>query len=534
MKRNILKSLLFIAVTLLFAGCYTDKSSLDVNKFDAIEIGTSSIPEIIRVEYLENLVLEPVITAGNNVDIADVSYKWQINQTPGSPDMVLLSETKKLDAVITNKTLSAPYTLVFTARDNKHGIEYQTAWPVYVSSSFREGIVVADTKNGTTSDLNLIMDNSLTTSYTKGQNIKYNIWKTTTGNAHPALIKNITYGLHKPSSILTKNIITVIYQNKDIEMYNCEDYSVYKTATQIFPSKTETFEPQAFYTINNSYWVLVANNMAYGFASNQGITSFLLPVSGTNYVDNAIVIPDNTSGAGPFGFWYNNTTGKIYNVSTAYTTPMGGAEYTIQGTFNPNNIPDRRIVAGDISVDGITPVMLMKNNVTSNYELYAISFAYYDANYNTIPSSPKLKADLPVALTSIINSAVSVFFSMTEPVMFIATSSKIYAVNFGGGVVSYSEKYSAPSGEQITKAKLFVQGRYRLNRNDFNTTSGPIFEAPLELNKKAVVVTTQKTEYEGNVYVIPVSNPATGELNSSTAKKYSGFAKIIDITFQGQ
>lgn len=534
MKRNILKSLLFITATLLFAGCYADKSSLDVNKFDEIVIGTTSIPDIIRVEYLENLVLDPVIKVGNNVNIADVTYKWQINQTPGSSNLVLLSETKKLDAVITNKTLSAPYTLVFTAIDTKHGVEYQKAWPLYVSSSFREGIVVADTKNGTSSDLNLIMDNSLTTSYTKGQNIKYNIWKTISGNAHPALVKNITYGIHKPSAVLTKNIITVIYQNKDIEMYNCEDYSVYKTAVQIFPSKTDTFEPQAFYTINNSFWVLVVNNVAYGLGSNAGVTSFMLPASGTNYVDNAIVIPDNTSGNGPFGFWYNNNTGKIYNVSTAYTTPMGGGEYTTQGTFNPNNIPDRRMVAGDISIDGLTPVMLMKNNSTSNYELYAISFGYTDANSNSIPSSPKLKVDLPVALTSIINSAVSVFFSMTEPVMFVATSSKIYAVNFGGGVVSYSEKYSAPAGEQFTKAKLFVQGRYRLNKADFNASSGPIFESPLELNKKAVVVTTQKSEYEGYVYVIPISNPATGDLNSATAKKYSGFAKILDITFQGQ
>lgn len=532
--KKIYNPIVLLLAVLLLNSCFVDKSGLDTNKIDEIIIGAPSMSSILRVEYLEDVTYDPIVTMGKATNPADVTYKWQINQTPGSTDLVVIGTERVLKTTIMNKVLSAAYTLIFTARDVKHGVEYQKSWPLYVSSSFREGIVVADTKDGVNSDISLIMDNDITTSYSGGVKIKYNIWKTTTGSTFPALVKNITYTLHKPSSILTKNVITAIFQNKDIKMYDCESYSLYKTAEQIFPGKSASFDPQAFYTINNGSWVLVANNMAYLFANNQGVTSFMLPASGVNYVDNSIMIPDNSSGSGPFALWYNNTTGKIYNIAMTYTTPATGAEYTTQGVFNPNNIPERRMIAGDISVDGLTPTMLLKNSITGNYELYSISVAYYDANWNYIPSAPKLKVDLPADLTPILNSAVSVFFCAFDPIMYVATSSKIYAVNFGGGLVSYSEKYAAPAGEQITKAKLFMQGRYRLNRKEFDIVNGPIFEPVLALNTKSVVVITQKGEYEGQVYVVPQGTPGTGILNSSQAKKYSGFGKILDFTIQGQ
>lgn len=534
MKRIIYNSIALLLVAVLFSGCYTDKSGLDINKIDEIVIETPGMSSILRVEYLEDVTFEPTVKMGTGVNPSNVSYKWEINQTPGSTDLIVLGTDRVLNATIKNTILSAAYTLIFTAIDDKSGVEYQKSWPVYVSSAFREGIVVADTKNGTTSDLSLVMDNEITTSYDKGETIKRNIWETSTGSAHPELIKSIGYTLHKPSSILTKNVITTIFANKDIKMYDSENYSVYKTAEQLFPAKNASFDPQAFYTINNATWILVANNVAYLFANNQGITSFLLPASGVNYVDNAIMVADNSSGSGPYALWYNNSTGKFYNISMTFTTPASGGEYTNQGVFNPTNVPDRRMVAGDISVDGVTPTMLLKDQVTGNYELYAISFGYYDANWNLTPSAPKLKVELPVALTPILNSAVSVFFNMFDPIMYVATSTKIYAVNFGGGIVSYSEKYTAPSGEQITKAKLFVQGRYRLNRKDFNETNGPVYEAPLALNTKAVVISTSKGEYEGQIYVIPHGTPGTGNLNGAQAKKYSGFGKVLDFTFQGQ
>ncbi len=534
MKRIIYTSVVLLIASLALNSCFTDKSTLDVNKIDEITIEAPDMPSILRVDYLGAVNFEPVVKKRGQTNPENVSYRWEITEAPGSSQLGLLSNERVLNTTIKYQILPVSYTLIFTARDDEHGIEYRKTWPLYVSSPFREGILVGYTKDGSTSDLGLIMDNDITTSYTAGSNIILDIWKNSTGNPKSSLIKFLTYTLHKPTSILTKNVAVAIFSDKNISMFDCENYSLYKSIDQIFPPRTSSFDPQAFYTINNQYWMMVANNKMYAYASNQGTTTFMLPATGDNYIDNSIMIPAFSWAHSPSAFWYNSTTGKIHQVTGAYATPAGTSVYSTQGAFDPTSLSGRRIIAGDVAVDAFSPTMLLKNEASGNYEIYSVSFAYYDSNWNYFPSAPKLKADLPVALTPILNSAVSVFFNMYDPIMYVATPDKIYSVLFGGGIVTYSEKYSAPAGEQITKAKFFVQGRYRLSMDDFNVDSGPIFEPPLALNTKAVVVATKKGEYEGQIYVIPTGAPGSGNLNGTQAKKYTGFGKILDFTMQGQ
>ncbi|MCK9304943.1 MAG: PKD-like family lipoprotein [Bacteroidales bacterium] len=534
MKRIIYTPVVMLIALLALSSCFTDKSSLDTNKIDEITIEAPDMPEILRVDYLGEVNFEPIVKKRGQTNPENVSYRWEITEIPGYSELSLLSNEKVLNTTIKNQILPVSYTLIFTARDEEHGIEYRKTWPLYVSSPFREGILVGYTNDGSTSDLGLIMDNNITTSYTGGSNIILDIWKNSTGSAKSALIKSLTYTLHKPTSILTKNVAVAIFADKDISMFDCENYSLYKSSDLIFPSKTPSFDPQAFYTISNAYWMLVANDKVHVFPNNQGTTSIYIPATGDNYIDNAIMIPAISGSYSPSAFWYNSNTGKIHQVTGAYATPAATSVYSTQGVFDPTSLSGRRIIAGDVAIDGFSATMLLKNESTGNYEIYSASFGYYDANWNNIPSAPKLKVDLPAALTSIINSAVSVFFNMYDPIMYVATSTKIYSVLFGGGVVSYSEKYSAPAGEQITLAKLYVQGRYRLNLADFDVEWGPIYESPLALNTKAVVVATKKGEYEGQIYVIPTGAPGTGNLDGAQAKKYAGFGKILDFTMQGQ
>lgn len=533
MRTKILTFISLLFVLSIANSCYDDKSELDSFKIDEIVIESNEMPEILRVDYYGKVNFAPTVKMGAKVNPTDISYKWEINLTPGENNFVELGNERVLDATITNQILSASYTLILTVRDELHGLDYQRSWPLYVSSPFREGIVVADTKDGQTSDLNLIMDNPITTSYDKGEDIFYNIWEQTLGKKHPSLIKSVDYTLHKPSPILTKNVITTIFENKDVQMTDCEDYSLYRNVDQIFPGRDVNFNPQAFSTINNQYWMFTVNGMPHLSPNNQGVTSMFTPVSMVETANNAVAIADNSSGSGPYAFWYNSDTGGIYNVAMTLTTPAMGGPYTNEGVFNPQAIPNRTVIAGDVSMDGITATMLMKDNDTNNYELYAVSFSYTDADWNQTPSAPKLKVNLPTELNSIIDNAVSVFFNMFDPVMFVATKSKVYAVNFGGGVVSHREVYTATEGE-IAKGKLFVQGRFRLNQKDFNEEKGPIFEKPLDLNTKAIVLAINQGSNNGIIEVIPQENTSTGILNPSEKLKYDGFGKILDFTFQGQ
>jgi hypothetical protein len=529
MKNRIYTSLILLFALFVTSSCFQDKSSLDTNSIDEIVIEATDMPDILRVDYLGEVNFEPTVKMGGATNPENLTYLWEINQTPGKTEMVELGNERVLNTTITNQILPAAYTLVLTVRDEQHGLEYQRAWPLYVSSAFREGIVVAHTRDGQSSDLNLIMDDPLTTAYDKGENIVMDIWETSLGETRPALIESIEYTLHKPTAILTKNLVTAIYEDNNIEMIDCEDYSLYKNADQIFPGRTPEFNPQSFRTINNGYWVLIANNKPYVYGNNQGITAFMLPVSGVEEADNAVVVADNSQGVGPYAIWYDQETGGMYSVNMTFTTPAMGGAYTNQGAFDPQNISNRSAIAGDISMDGATATMLMKDNNTGNYELYGVSFpsGYQD------PSAPEIKVVLPGALTSIIEDAVSVFFNMFDPVMFVATTNKVYAVNFGGGVVSYQEVYSVSSGE-IAQAKLFVQGRFRLNQDDFDSENGPIYEDPLELNTNAIVLAVNESGGNGRIEVIPQSSTSTGTLNTADKLNYTGFGEILDFTFQGQ
>lgn len=533
MKKIVYKPLIFLLAIMVASSCFQDKSTLDTSKIDPILIESEDIPDILRVEYLGNITLEPTVKMGRETNPETLDYKWEINQTPGHTSMVEIGNERILNTTITNQILSAAYSLMLTVTDTEHGLQYQKAWPLYVSSAFREGIIVADTKDGSTSDLNHIMDNSITTSYNQGERITYDIWEKANGHKHPSLIKRIDYAFYSPSAILARNIVTTIYEDKNIQMIDCEDFSVFKEKELIYPGMDASFNPQGFASINRMYWMLTENNKPYVTTSNGTTVSFVMPVSGIQPADNGVIIPDYSNGAGPYAIWYNGETGAFYQIAMMFTTPPTGGAYTTTGVFNPQNVPGREAIAGDLSMDGKTATMLLKDKSTGNYEIYAISFSYYDANWNTIPSTPKLKAELPSELTPILNDAVSVFFNLYDPLMFIATPDKVYAVTFGGGVISYQEVYSPTSG-QITKGKLFMQGRYHVNYNDFNPDNGPIFDAPLALNTKAIVLAIDHGGNNGSIEVIPQSNTATGDLNTASAKKYTGFGKILDFTFQGQ
>ena len=48
-----------------------------------------------------------------------------------------------------------------------------------------------------------------------------------------------------------------------------------------------------------------------------------------------------------------------------------------------------------------------------------------------------------------------------------------------------------------------------------------------------MIVTTQKSDTEGCVYVVPMTQIGTGNLDKAQALKYDGFGKILDVTTTG-
>ncbi len=70
--------------------------------------------------------------------------------------------------------------------------------------------------------------------------------------------------------------------------------------------------------------------------------------------------------------------------------------------------------------------------------------------------------------------------------------------------------------------------------NDMSRTTGtPPEITPLPWNNRAIILTTQKGDSDGKVYVIPISQPGIGTLDPSKGLSYDGFGKILDVTAIG-
>ncbi len=59
--------------------------------------------------------------------------------------------------------------------------------------------------------------------------------------------------------------------------------------------------------------------------------------------------------------------------------------------------------------------------------------------------------------------------------------------------------------------------------------SEPPYRKTLPWHNKAVIVSTQKSDSEGKVYVIPITQTGIGTLDPSKALAYDGFGKVLDV-----
>ena len=161
MKKQIISILLVLMTGSTLFSCYEDKSTQDTSELLEVIIDVTGTPYPngrINFGYMEELNLSPKVTKNGQEAHADLSYKWSLNFIPGKIDHEVISEERELNYTLIRSIEATPYSLWLTVTDNKTTMEYQCFWNLYVESLFGEGILVAYTKDGTTSDLALIMD----------------------------------------------------------------------------------------------------------------------------------------------------------------------------------------------------------------------------------------------------------------------------------------------------------------------------------------------------------------------------------------
>lgn len=533
MKKNTLMIALF--TTLALSSCYEDKSTLPENSFDGVELNITEEEKIIRVGYKEQLDIVPNITKNGKADDAGLTYEWAINLFPGWSKMEyeVVGTEKELHTVLNNGVDSDCYYLRLLVTDTQNGnLQYSFLYQVYVQPSILDGLLIADTKDGQTSDLNLVMNDKLTIWYDKDEKVLRNILKDREYQGLIKFMNPVQVGIYPGDKM-----IWVIDEEGQTCAYETENFSVFLDMDEVFVGQSCmvgavmragqyvcAYTDLGFYALNHTYFQMapglaVPNSSLSAYSVDNNIYASISALNGVNNSTYAMLA------------WYCDEADAFISGDFSF---MGASavEFNNPEKFDLSN---KRAVCGGMSVDEVTPTFLLKDQVTGEYIIYTLSRQEdYDADWNPIdkPSSIKAAYTVPAEGKALLDKAVATDFACLESILYVATEDGVYTINFAGATptVNTVAQFTA-NGEKITGMQLYQQGQYV---TAYDNVANPEYPEnggweKKEWNNRAVVVTAQKGE-EGVVYVVPMKNLGTGNLDASAALRYDGFGRILAVS----
>lgn len=549
-KSNYIHIISMLWIVLLCYSCYDDKSTYAVNNIDGVVIDTTGINVNLYIGYQELLTLKPIISVGEDKNPDFLKYEWKLATSTGDIgiEYELLSTEKELNNIISRPISTDFYRLRLIVTDTKNeGLQYLCTWNIHIQSSFIDGLLIADSKDGSSSDLTLIKNNTLTTNYNKEEVIYGSILENANGTPYNGLFSSLTYEvLGYPNMSSHTNQVWAITTDGDAYRYDCQDFSMTgntedESIITYRPNglKFEKFfcASQVFvaYTSLGFYNLMRVSTNSFGW--------YDAVANGTKPNNNIIASHSSSNAVYNHTIWLDKEQAKF--VSYTGLAAFGSAKleyYAANSQFDPNAMQNKSAVAAIISEDERIGTFLLKDDASGQYNIYTLSQykeqeGYWNDDWTeyteTAPEIPAIagnKYNIPETGKTLLDKAISVFFAQNSYVLYVATEDGIYAITYGAGEnasVSTIAKYTAASGEKITKAKLYQQGHFT---NDMSMTSGaePDIQ-PLPWNNKAIIVATQNANSEGRVYVIPITQTGIGTLDPSKALSYGGFGKILDV-----
>jgi len=542
MKKNTLIIGIFTAFAL--SSCYEDKSTLPENPIDGVELTVTEEEKTIRIGYKEQLDIVPNITKNGKADDSGLTYEWAINIYPGESkcEYEVLETTKELHTVLNNEISNSPYYLRLLVTDTKHDdLQYSFLYQVFVQPSMLDGLLIADTKDGQTTDFNLVMNKKLTASYDKEEKIFRNILA---GKEYSGLIKRmspITSGNY--SSALKVNMMAVVDEAGKAGIYDTETFNL------LDMSKIFVYQPERIDAIvrMGQHNCAFTDMGIFAVQSTNFTSSYFGWIGGDlsqypmdNGVYAALSFSNLNTGNYALGAWFCNEEDVFVSTCIVAYPNLSAKPFE-----NPNkyDLSNKRAICGGMSVDEMTPTFLLKDETTGEYIIYVLerekdAQGSYDENWNFIESVPaqpgyiKAAHVIPSEGKTLLDKAVATSFASMEAILYVATEDGVYTINFAGAAptVNSTSQFTA-SGEKITDMHLYQQGALITEYGSMGYPGYPEYGGwmPVELTDRAVVVTTQKGD-EGVVYVVPMIRFGTGDLDPSNALRYDGFGRILAVS----
>lgn len=537
------------------AGCYEDKSTYATDQIPDIVL-TDTETTAIYTGYLEQIDFAPELAQGGKVleDNDNYTYTWELNEVPDENQFQTISTERELHVTVPNGISTTPYLLKLTVKDQENDLEYLFWWDLYIQSAFLDGLVISDTKDGATSDLTLVLNQKLTTNYAgKEEKIFRNILASgSSAAAYPGLLRSLTPMLFGYIYSNPKHYLWATDQNGELVRFNCEDYSVASGGDVLLYAS----EGQKFYKLfgtgnnNSSQTLMVAMSNAGNYCIQCVSTEvFSWPNTAMNAssMKNGICASRSYSANNEcVAAWLDEKTNKLIVADPYFAGYLIYHTITGSGAYDADNLGDQQVIAAGMTYTENIPALLLKDNA-GTYAIYTITPHQAEEGYYTdpdnwegwvvtspeIPYGPRARIEIPAEGKALLDQATGTAFCTMQAILYVATADGIYAIDFASGKAVVSDvKFTPDAGEKITSVKLYQQGQYQYSSNMCGDGEDQYREL-LDWTNYAVIVTTQKSDTEGCVYVVPMTQIGTENLDKAQALKYDGFGKILDVTTTG-
>ena len=532
-----LKILLFTLITGMLSSCFEDNSNTEINPINPIYIEFGDLSDNISVYSMDTLRLNPIVYKAGTDD-SDLSYEWVLTDSDGIP--TVLGNTMQLNAEITVPASSNTYDLLLTVTEKSTGLKEYKSFTVTVKAPLGKGLLIADTKDEMTSDLNLVMSSNFTiasyeTYSDKDTRIYYDIFSKYNGHAIDGLVNGIDayvdrWGYGTPNLTVTTPQ-TIIRMHPHEYIVTMKDKECFAIAPE-----GEIIPQTLAYDVNSFTEFINANGLIYSRRATDFTYYYGVALNTPAYEEYNISrwcaqqVPNER--AKPY--FYDEVRNRFLTSEGDQTNFM----YIVPETttpFDPNNIG-----AKDALYMGPGSSMLytlFKTEGADEYSLYVARAKNYDWEYRPM-------SILPFESSSNIQHAVAYASSAGEPVFYWATESAIYSLNTDSKkletCLSVSDLDPDDPSAKITSIQIWggetEDGTYgKIRVKDPTDYKGYSEKAS---RNNMMMVTLYNGTY-GKVICVPIPNMGSGLLEKDRAfhRVYEGqdgnrFGRIVYLGVQ--
>ncbi|MGL5682096.1 MAG: hypothetical protein ACRDDZ_03450 [Marinifilaceae bacterium] len=486
--------------------------------------GNSIIP--ISGKAFDVLKLEPLVYK-EGTDDENLSFLWTISGVG-----IVTQEVGKGRAL--NLTLSFPpqiltYNLVYSITDNVTGIQRHVKFVLKVDPAFTEGLIIADTKDGISSDLHLAMYPQFTTKIQYGdERLVNNIYSLNNGSTIDGLavgIQTKSFQTNRNFTVITPNsVIRGDHYDYFVKQEECNGGAFLITPDKIEPT-------QLFLEADTGNEYILCDGKLYHRTyqnNNKKFGYYIYPPGYTDY----FISKGFTVYGGPrlyykSYFWDINREGFLLSNMGKLTIP--DAPQSGDAPFNLQKMEGMEPVYFGHANSTLEVHLLMREKATGKIRDYVV---------NSIPYLTENGANAPKTIIDIINApnfdkAISYTSSSNEGRIYYTDGATIYAYS----LTTLAEKpvYSLIDGDntefigdKITKISVcdFANGQIRYK--DLSGSSSTGYRSMNAKNRLMIVTTHNETTGEGKIIMIPM--PYTNgdfETDRNFHTILKGFGRIL-------